>query len=128
MTAVTNEFSRMLSPGLPEELIYSLKMIAASSPDKEICGLIYRNNEFCPIANDADDSTGQFHMSAASLRIAFALYGEDDVTGVYHSHPSGCPYMSDTDLTEARKIYGAGCPWRYYIVTAEQITEYRYIT
>lgn len=91
----------------------------------EICGFIVEENRIQPIVNSSVTPEKNFTMNRESL-IQAQRYGEK-ITGIYHSHPSGRVGLTQSDEDGMRVLYRSGCPWRYFVVTSETVTEYRWI-
>lgn len=97
-----------------------LLALAAASPDREICGLLFgtetRIAGFLPAENVADDPAHRFEIDPAVLIAAHrrARSGGAAIIGHYHSHPAGpaMPSAADADAASADRrlwlIIGAG--------------------
>lgn len=126
MTQTVNEWSRVLGTTLHPEVSAELRRLAKLSPHAEICGFIIDGDQILSVANEAADPSHAWRISAEESVKINTEYGER-ISGLFHSHPSGRPYMSPTDVANARELYQAGCPWKYIIVTPEAVTEYRWV-
>ncbi len=130
MTAVERahdaEWLHLPECSLLEETIKILQL-RASRHWHEVCGLIIDENTVLPVSNISQTPHFKFEMPVAEIDWAIRTFGDERITGVYHSHPSGSPRMSVADQSEIYDLYMAGCPWRYFIVTAACVTEHRWI-
>lgn len=95
-----------------------LKSMAAASPDREICGFIMAGWIPLSVTNVAHGDR-EFYMDEAELLHVYQCH-RDEIVGVYHSHPGGSNYPSDSDETFAPK------GMRYWIVTEEKVTEWEF--
>lgn len=118
-------WTRLVRCSLPEETRKALKLRASRHRTLEICGFIIDESEIYPISNVAQIPGAHFIMEDREMRAAARVY-QERITGIYHSHPSGRPWLSPTDEKGVADIYRAGCPWRYFVVTASAVTEYRW--
>ncbi len=100
--------------------------LRASRHATEICGFIIGSETVLPVANTSKTPHSDFTMDQKSILEASREHGPN-ITGIYHSHPSGSPLLSVSDEDGMKTLYRAGCPWRYFIVTARGVTEYRWI-
>lgn len=79
----------------------------ASSPEREICGLMFgtddRIDRVEAAANVAPDPRRAFEIDPRALFSALRAVrrGGDRLIGHYHSHPGGSPIPSPTDLAAA---------------------------
>ena len=88
---------------MPDALLSKLNILAALSPDKEICGLITSDYHILPIKNVARQGN-QFVMDKLEYLRALSALRSDckDVFAVYHSHPNGDLTPSECDIKAAR--------------------------
>lgn len=119
-----NLWSRRLESSLPIGVVAQLKSL--SEKPGERCGFIIDGNMVLEIANEIDTPATHFRISKDTAVGVYGIYGER-ITGVFHTHPSGAPYMSDDDAASAEPLWREGCPWLYYVVTGDSVTEYRWI-
>lgn len=103
-----------------------LLKLRASRHRIEVCGFIIDDSTIVPVANTSVTPTQNFTMDHKSIIDAATEYGES-ITGIYHSHPSGRIGVTPADEEGMATLYRAGCPWRYFIVTIEAVTEYRWV-
>lgn len=107
---------------LPEEIQEELVALAATSPTREICGLLLEYPDgaiaVVSITNDHEDDS-KFNMKHDEL---LAVYREEykNIMGVFHSHWNGQRTPSDTD-----EMY-ANPAWRYFIVTLDEVIEWEF--
>jgi proteasome lid subunit RPN8/RPN11 len=104
-------------PQVPPEVAGQLIAAAACSPHREICGFITHDWRIVPIRNVAAGDRS-FAMDEDEL-MKLMVATEGRLLGIYHSHPGGDPYPSDTDETFAYTRY-----YRYFIVTAQGFYEW----
>lgn len=97
----------MQSVTLPRELCEQILGHARSAPDVEVCGLLAARNGIAlrcmPVSNIAQQPQCCFTMDPKQQIDAFRAMRErgEQLFGIYHSHPRGPAYPSDTDLREA---------------------------
>ena len=99
---------------ISSDLLAQLVATADTSPDAEICGLLFgaagriEAAEAC--ANVAADPARTFEIDPVALFAAHrrARGGGPAVIGHYHSHPSGVPIPSPRDAAQAM---GDGAVW-----------------
>jgi proteasome lid subunit RPN8/RPN11 len=104
----------MMNPECEREL----REMAAMSPEREICGFIMDGWIPLPVENVAN-SDREFYMDETQLLHVYQCH-RSEILGVYHSHPGGSVYPSDSDETFAPK------GMRYWIVTAEAVVEWEF--
>ena len=103
-----------MSVTISSELLVWLGAVAGSSPDAEVCGLLFgtagRIEAAEECANVAADPARTFEIDPAALFAAHrrARSGGLAVVGHYHSHPSGLPVPSPRDAAQAM---GDGAVW-----------------
>ena len=103
-----------MSVTISSELLVWLGAVAGSSPDAEVCGLLFgtagRIEAAEECANVAVDPARTFEIDPAALFAAHrrARSGGLAVVGHYHSHPSGLPVPSPRDAAQAM---GDGAVW-----------------
>ncbi len=103
-----------MSVTISSELLVWLGAVAGSSPDAEVCGLLFgtagqiQAAEEC--ANVAANPSRTFEIDPTALFAAHrrARSGGLAVIGHYHSHPSGLPVPSPRDAAQAM---GDGAVW-----------------
>ena len=88
----------------------------------EVCGFIVGDNEIVPVKNTHETPKKNFRIDTAENEKYSA-----SITGIFHSHPSGFEGPTKADEEGMKVLYRAGCPWRYFIVTADDVIEYRWI-
>jgi proteasome lid subunit RPN8/RPN11 len=103
----------------PENVARELVARAKASPDREICGFITHDWELRPINNIAEGDR-EFIMDEQQM-VGLLEETGGDLLGVYHSHPGGDPHPSDADETFSYANY-----FRYFIVTAQSLYEWRF--
>ncbi|MEG3177561.1 M67 family metallopeptidase [Sphingomonas sp. RB3P16] len=107
-------------------LLARLLTEARSSPDEELCGLLFGTADVIATAercaNVAPDPSRFFEIDPAALFAAHraARNGGPTLIGHYHSHPAGTPVPSAQD---ARWSLGDDALW--LIVTAEEARLWR---
>ncbi len=90
---------------LPSRLHRALIAAAADRPDIEVCGLLAGRagapEELLPVTN-ARHRPDTFDMDPAELIAAMRRLRETgrELVAIYHSHPTGPPWPSPTDLAE----------------------------
>lgn len=109
----------MESP-LASETQETLCGIARKSPDAEACGFVLSDGRVWLIPNVSANPAHAFFMDP-QIQIAFLKEHYRDVIGVFHTHPGGSIEPSEQD----GKGWHPDMPWRYFIVTNDQITEWR---
>ena len=84
-----------------------LMALAAGSPGKEICGLLFGSDAriygAMPALNISDRPGDEFEIDPAALIAAYKAEraGGPRVIGCYHSHPSGSAVPSERDAAAA---------------------------
>ncbi|MFC4596134.1 MULTISPECIES: Mov34/MPN/PAD-1 family protein [Sphingobium] len=92
--------------GISRSLLEQIMSLAAADP-REVCGLLLgepgRITEMRPATNVAAEPARQFEIDPATLFAAHkaARGGGPAILGHYHSHPSGHPEPSGTDVASA---------------------------
>jgi len=103
---------------LPRQLVNQMLHQAQSSPDTEVCGLITardgRPRRCIPVPNVAVHPQRLFSMDPQRQIDAQRRMREQDeeLFGIYHSHPHSPAQPSDTDLQQA------GYPEALYIIVS----------
>ncbi len=103
-----------MSVTISSELLVWLGAVAGSSPDAEVCGLLFgtagRIEAAEECANVAANPARTFEIDPTALFAAHrrARSGGLAVIGHYHSHPSGLPVPSPRDAAQAM---GDGAVW-----------------
>jgi len=100
---------------------------ARNAYPEECCGLISGTYDqvydIHPAANvSAGDKTKTFEIDAKVRFDLIAQTGKRSVLGLYHSHPTGSPYPSETDKS---MVYEPELIW--VILTLEEIKAFRFI-
>lgn len=98
----------------------ALVRLAAQSPEAEVCGFVTSDGMVHTIPNVSANPAHAFFMDP-QLQIAFLKENHENVIGVFHTHPGGGIEPSEQD----GKGWHPAMPWRYFIVTADQITEWK---
>jgi proteasome lid subunit RPN8/RPN11 len=117
MQHLTDQPQFMSHPPMPPIVVERLVKVAQADRPDEICGFIMRGWEIYPITNVADNTSDDFNMDGKELIRAWTEC-EDDIIGIYHSHPCGTESPSDTDATYAPKDI------RYWIVAGTNVIEW----
>lgn len=92
---------------IASELVRQILMQAASSPQVEICGLLFGDAQAItaalPCRNVAADPARWFEIDPAALVAAHraARTGGPQIVGHYHSHPTGVAVPSPRDAENA---------------------------
>ena len=103
---------------LPRQLVNQILHQAQLSPDMEVCGLIAAKNgrpQRCiPVPNVSDQPERLFAMDPKSQIDALRNMREhnEELFGIYHSHPHSPAEPSDTDLEQA------GYPDALYVIVS----------
>ncbi len=103
---------------LPRQLVNQILHQAQVSPDMEVCGLITAKNgrpQRCiPVPNVSDQPERLFAMDPKSQIDALRNMREhnEELFGIYHSHPHSPAEPSDTDLEQA------GYPEALYVIVS----------
>lgn len=105
-----------MAEAMPGAARQRLVDLAATFPDREICGFIMRDWWILPVDNIAAadrefymDEQQQLHVMTEHLA---------DIVGVYHSHPSGQTFPSPKDIEHAPRNM------RYWIVAGGNVIEW----
>ena len=99
---------------------------AAASPDMEICGLLFGEDDLIahaePCRNVAPEPSRAFEIDPGRLIAAYRdmRSGGPKLIGCYHSHPLGAPVPSPRDAAAARPD-----GWLWVIVAGGGIGVYR---
>lgn len=89
---------------------------ATQSAPLEACGFIMDDGEIIEIRNVSLAPMRHFKMDTGQM--GEKLRGRvDSIHGIWHTHPSGNPHPSETDL-DGIKLGAIQRNWSYYIVTA----------
>jgi len=92
---------------IPRPIVNQLLHHAQSSPDREVCGLIGGKHgvpsRCYPITNVAAAPQRLFAMDPRQQIAAMRSMREqgEELAAIYHSHPGGPAYPSNTDLEQA---------------------------
>ena len=103
---------------LPRPLVNCILHQAQASPDAEVCGLITakqgRPQRCIPVPNVSDQPQRLFAMDPRSQIDALRNMRErnEELFGIYHSHPHSPAEPSDTDLDQA------GYPDALYVIVS----------
>ncbi|MEN8802754.1 MAG: M67 family metallopeptidase [Thiogranum sp.] len=101
---------------LPRHLVNRILHLAQASPEAEVCGLITAKQgqpQRCiPVPNVSDQPQRLFAMDPKSQIDALRDLREqnEELFGIYHSHPHSPAEPSDTDLDQA------GYPEALYLI------------
>ncbi len=93
----------MPSSGLTPYILKALRALAEASPEREICGLIGRDQggqcRIYAVANAATEPSSQFLLDARGQIAALREMREQgqELHAIYHSHPHGPAHPSDRD-------------------------------
>ena len=98
----------------------ALVQLAVKSPEAEVCGFVTSDGIVHIIPNVSANPAHAFFMDP-QLQIAFLKERHQDVIGVFHTHPGGSLEPSEQDI----KGWHPAMPWRYFIVTVNQIMEWK---
>lgn len=107
---------------LPPEIEKELVALSASSPTREICGLIlmYPGDVIAVVRITNDHSRDdKFNMKHDELLEVYRN-SYKQIIGVFHSHWNGQRHPSDAD-----EMY-ANPAWRYFIVTLDEVVEWEF--
>lgn len=107
---------------MPHGLARWLEALAATSPDKEICGFIFEDWTFAQVRNISDTPRSNFYMDSGHQ--AKVLVGKTKPIGIFHSHPGGTAEPSTTDLLGWPKL-GEDEWSRYWIIVRGMVTEWK---
>ena len=103
---------------LPRHLVNQILHQAQISPDAEVCGLITarqgRPQRCIPVANVSEQPQRLFAMDPKQQIDALRSMREqnEELFGIYHSHPHSPADPSDTDLDQA------GYPEALYVIVS----------
>jgi len=92
---------------ISREILETVLSLAAATPDREICGLLFgspdRIGRAEPVANVADRPQDTFEIDPRALFAALRAEraGGERMIGHYHSHPNGSAEPSSRDLAAA---------------------------
>lgn len=106
----------MMTEGMPVAVRQRLIDLAATFPEREICGFIMMDWWIEPIDNIAPVDR-EFYMDEQQQLHVMTCHRED-IVGVYHSHPSGSPLPSPKDVENAPRNM------RYWIIAGGQVVEW----
>lgn len=109
---------------LPGAVSAALTEWAVANPDEEICGFILEDGTIVQIKNVFENPRYGFEMDKDEMMAV--IHGQTPIAATYHSHPSGLSTPSAGDSERMTYLYQQGCPWRYLIVTAAGVYEYRH--
>lgn len=103
---------------LPGEIVDQLVRRANEGAPKEVCGFImYTTGMFIlPCTNDHRDPEHYWNISVADLERVYE--NEENIVGLYHSHPNGPPRASSADIKYAPEGI------RYFVVTTTHVIEW----
>jgi proteasome lid subunit RPN8/RPN11 len=106
------------SVGIPENVIQDMLCHARVEAPRECCGLLVGRKESVVRsvrARNLDASATRYRIDPEDHFAAIRSARADglEVVGAYHSHPSGAPVPSDTDVAEAN----SGSDFLYVIVS-----------
>lgn len=93
---------------ISRQLANNILSHAQKSPDKEVCGLVARDNadsskmQFYPVANAASEPQNRYQMDAGEQIEVFRRIRESGQTllGIMHSHPGARAIPSDIDMEQ----------------------------
>jgi len=103
---------------LPRHLVNRILHLAQASPEAEVCGLITAKQgqprRCIPVPNVSDQPQRLFAMDPKSQIDALRDLREqnEELFGIYHSHPHSPAEPSDTDLDQA------GYPEALYLIVS----------
>lgn len=118
-----------------ETLINTLTNYAVECKPHEVCGLLVgvgvRVKRVIPIPNISEHPESRYYMEPATLVKHLASVEEEGLSllGFYHSHPSGEPIPSSTDIQQAHYPGAAhiiiGLKHDYPVIAAWHINQWR---
>ena len=114
---------------VPVPLMNKLIALAALSPDREVCGLLFGSagqvESAVPTDNVADNPACAFEIDPAALIAAYRAMREGGPTlvGTFHSHPNGLAAPSQVDAENAAPD---GRIW--LIIAAGKVTTWRAVS
>lgn len=120
----TLEIWREVQHNLPGAITAGLVQLAIASPDAEVCGFVLEDGTICAITNVDEHPRYGFTMDKEQMMAV--VHGSTPIAASFHSHPSGRPWPSAGDSETMMYLYQQGCPWRYLIVTAAGVYEFRH--
>lgn len=106
----------LVTEGMPYVVRQRLVDLAATFPDREICGFVMKDWWIEPIDNIAPVDR-EFYMDSNQQLHMMTEHG-DDILGVYHSHPSGQDFPSPKDIEHAPRNM------RYWIIAGGNVIEW----
>lgn len=113
---VTCDLSDALRAGLVD--------LARANREVEICGFILDDGTLVNITNVDENPEKGFTMDPDQMMRV--IKGKKGINATYHSHPSGRKWPSESDSDHMTFLYRQGCPWRYLIVTTEDVFEFQH--
>lgn len=116
---------RRVSLSISEDAVKQL-MVAAGNSEDEQCGFVLDDGTILYVENRSDSPDGSFLMDVED-QTTIAYEYQDRIKAIWHTHPSGKPYLSKTDEEGIEHLYKAGCPWGYVVATTWSVREYTYI-
>ena len=96
-----------MTVGIERTLLRALLIAAGTTPDREVCGLLFGSSSRIlraePTANVAAQPQDTFEIDPRALFAALRAEraGGDRLIGHYHSHPNGSAEPSPRDLAAA---------------------------
>lgn len=95
---------------------------AAQAAPHEACGFVMDDGSIVEIRNVSPYPARRFAMDRQQV---YEKIGDriDAITGVWHTHPSGIPKPTATDI-ESIARGAVQRHWRYFIATAQEVQEY----
>ena len=89
---------------LSDDQVNAIVVHARRDAPQEACGIIIgigtQAKQVIPLANTADDPLHRYEVDPAGF-VRAVLAAEQQLIGIYHSHPGGDPIPSPTDVHEA---------------------------
>lgn len=116
---------RRISLSVPEDAVKQLMVVAGNS-EEEQCGFVLDDGAILHVENQSDRPDRSFLMDVED-QTAIAYEYQDRIKAIWHTHPSGKPYLSKTDEQGIEHLYRVGCPWGYVVATTWSVREYTYI-
>lgn len=109
---------------LHDALRAGLVDLARANREVEICGFILDDGTLVNITNVDENPERGFTMDPDQMMRV--VKGKNGIEATYHSHPSGRKWPSENDSEQMTFLYRQGCPWRYLIVTTEDVFEFQH--
>ena len=115
---LVDEPEEPLSESAVENLLHKLKPMG-----HEECGFITNTGWIVSVINSHGDPKHNFYMDEPDAidAIEFIYEADEEIMGIWHTHPNGYPWPSPRDIV--------GWPnralnWRYFLVSRGDVTEW----